>query len=239
MRVSTLLFLMMACMSAAVVKADIIDFETLPGGVPSDDLSISTQYLADFGVTFGLDTNGDGFADPGQYPIMEAQGADGVDGFINDTLGIRDTAAPGFEGDLGHFFLRGLAPVPPIGLVILYDSPVSAANGDIWDIDGSGSQGSEQWLVQGMGQNYIDSGDLTDVVATDLSPVGTDLTLDGKPWTFSLDSGSPVIYAIRITFVGTKTSGIGLAFDRFSPSLDDPSPAKRTSWGMIKSQYRN
>ena len=90
-----------------------------------------------------------------------------------------------------------------------------------------------------MGQNYIDSGDLTDVVATDLSPVGTDLTLDGKPWTFSLNSGSPLIYAIRISFIGTKTSGIGLAFDRFSPSLDDPSPVKQTTWGRIKSQYLN
>lgn len=237
MRVSTFLFLTLCCLSAAGVKADIIDFETLPSGVPSDDLLINTQYLVDFGVTFGLDTDGDGFADAGQYPIMEAQGADGTDGFNNDTLGLRDTAAPGFESDLGQFFLRGSAPVPPIGLVVLYENPVSGANGDIWDIDGTGSQDSEQWLVQGMGQNYIDHGDLSDVVATDLSPMGTDLSLDGKPWTFSLSSSSPVIYAIRITFVGTKTSGIGLAFDRFSPSLDDPTPAKLTSWGRIKSQY--
>jgi hypothetical protein len=239
MRVSTFIYLLLFCLSAAVVKADIIDFETLPGGVPTDDLPISTQYLGDFGVTFGLDTDGDGFADPGQYPIMEAQGADGTDGFNNDTLGLRDTAAPGFEGDLGQFFLRGTAPVPPIGLVVLYANPVSGANGDIWDIDGNGSQDSEQWLVQGMGQDYIDHGDLGDVVATDLSPVGTDLTLDGKPWTFSLNSGSPNIYAIRITFTGTKTHGIGLAFDRFSPSLGDPTPTRRTSWGTIKSLYLN
>ena len=109
MRVSTFLFLMLGCLSATLVKAEIIDFETLPGGVPSDDLPINTQYLVDFGVTFGLDTDGDGFADPGQYPIMEAQGADGADGFNNDTLGLRDTAAPGFEGDLGRFFLRGIS----------------------------------------------------------------------------------------------------------------------------------
>ncbi len=239
MRVSTFLYLLLGCLSATLVKADIIDFETLPGGAPSDDLPISTQYLADFGVTFGLDTDGDGFADPGVYPIMEAQGADGTDGFNNDTLGLRDTAAPGFEGDLGLFFLRGTAPVPPIGLVVLYANPVSGATGDIWDIDGSGSQGSEQWLVEGMGQDYVDYGDLSDVVATDLSPEGTDLTLDGKPWTFLLNSGSPTIHAIRITFVGTKTSGIGLAFDRFSPSLGDPTPTKRASWGSIKRQYLN
>ena len=47
--------------------ADIIDFETVPGGTPSDGLAIHDQYQDNFGVIFGLDTDGDYW--PGLYHL--------------------------------------------------------------------------------------------------------------------------------------------------------------------------
>ncbi|MEM9398200.1 MAG: hypothetical protein AAF991_12015, partial [Pseudomonadota bacterium] len=40
--------------------------------------------------------------------------------------------------------------------------------------------------------------------------------LDGKPWLFGFD-GLSDIERIEISFTGSKTSGIGLAFNNFSP----------------------
>lgn len=40
--------------------------------------------------------------------------------------------------------------------------------------------------------------------------------LDGQPWVFSFDGLSAGIARITITFTGTKTSNIGLAFNNFN-----------------------
>ena len=218
----------------------IVDFETLPGGIPIDNLPISDQYEPEFGIRFRLDIDGDGLPDPDPFPFLEQQGGDdnSPHGFTSDLLGLADTAASGYEDTLGQFFLRGPAgDYPPFNLVVLYSTPVCQALGQIWDIDGSGTENSEQWRVEAMGRDYVYSNDPGNVLDFVCSPNGTDATLDAKPWTFSFDTDSPDIFALRITFVGTKTTNIGVAFDNFSSVLY-PSAAESRTWGGIKGLYR-
>jgi hypothetical protein len=64
-----------------------------------DQLPITNQYQTSYGVTFSLSG--------GSTPFLEAVGSTDVgNGFINDNLGIADTAAAGFASQLGNYYLR-------------------------------------------------------------------------------------------------------------------------------------
>ncbi len=198
-------------LASTASQAAVIDFETVPGSSPADKLAISNQYQTDFGVTFSLSTGG--------TPYLEQVGtSDSGNGFLNDVLNQYDRAATGYESQLGNYFLRigtgGLSSTPVPSLNISYDTAVAAASAQIWDIDGH-SNGTEQWLVEALDNHGT-------VIDSIYSPLGTThdaASLDGKPWTWSFDHGGTAdIYGIRLTFTGSKTSGIGLAFDNFSPS---------------------
>ena len=163
-------------------------------------------------VRFGFDVNSDGVLDA--KAVFEEVG--NVD--LNNDTGFwgvssaRDIAAPGYASLLGQFFLRQSDPYKPFGTFsILYDAdiPVTGASGEIWDIDGG--ENTEQFLVQAFnGSTLLDS---------ILSPLGHNSDLNGKPWTFGF-SGLSDITKINITFTGSKKSGIGLAFNNFSPTTD-------------------
>ena len=154
-------------------------------------------------------------------PVLEASGPDGSDGFANQTLGVADTPMAGYFPVLGFFFLRQPSPgsVPP-PFIIDYNTAqtISALAGEIWDIDGMPGQGdTEQWAVQVL--NAAGS-----PLAGQPSPLGDSSALDGLPWTFTF-SGLPAgVDKVKITFVGSKTSGLGLAFNNFSP-VDVPEPS--------------
>jgi hypothetical protein len=189
-----------------------IDFETVPGSASADQLAIFSQYQGLFGVTFSLSTGG--------TPFLEAVGsADVGNGFVNDNLGgLPDVAASGYTNQLKNFFLRlgttTLESLPVPRLVITYSAPVTAASAEIWDIDAQGP-GTEQWLVEAYnGANAV--------VDSSASPLGTNNgsgSLDGKPWAWSFNHGMTAdIHRIELSFTGSKTNGIGLAFDNFSPS---------------------
>jgi hypothetical protein len=49
--------------------------------------------------------------------------------------------------------------------------------------------------------------------------------LDGLPWTFSFTGLPAGVDKVRITFVGTKISGLGLAFNNFTPIQTVPEPS--------------
>ncbi|MFQ5585913.1 MAG: PEP-CTERM sorting domain-containing protein, partial [Thermodesulfobacteriota bacterium] len=202
-------------------NALLIDFETVPGDTPSDQLAITNQYESLYGVTFSLSN--------GLTPHLEQSGGgDPGNGFSNNLNGGQDVARTGYTGpSLGSYFLRlgtsSFYSVPVPELIISYTNPVSGASAQIWDID-VWSDGYEQWLVKAWdaGDNLLDS---------TLSPVGLwynqPASLDGLPWTWSFDRGGAAdIYKISIEFVGTRTSGIGLAFDNFNtntPAVPEPS----------------
>ena len=216
-------------LTAPTGECEIVDFEdAVVAGCGIDDAPLTTRYRAQCGVVFGIDSTGDGFIDANQAPRVEASGGigDGPVGFFNNELGqVPDTADPGFESQLGGYLLRGEVPLAPVTLIILYDAPVAAASAQIWDIDFGASEGTEQWRVEALGFDYSTGANADDIVATRISPEGVDLALDGRPWTFSFDRPTAEIYALRLVHIGSDTTGVGLAFDNFSPSNPAPVPA--------------
>lgn len=209
------------------VAGAVIDFETTPAGVtPTDDASLSmfTPYVyPGLSISFGLDTNTDGTIDTDT--VFEHAGLDvgePPNGGFSGSSGT-DTADPGFGAQLGNWFLRSPVGGSDFGvLVITYSSstPVTAASGEIWDIDGTaqvpgGPGDTEEYTVKA----YDSANNL---LATQVSPLGTLVSsiapLDGQPWVFSFSGLSAGIAKITVDFTGTKPAGIGLAFNNFDPT---------------------
>jgi hypothetical protein len=216
--------LVMACAVAmirpAIARAgDLVDFETKPGGgTPADNGNQVNPYTIPGGtVQFFFDTNGNNTFDSGvdAFGKYEHIGSDGNDGFFDQWNGSSDEAQPGFEAELGNFFLRQPDPIGnvPGPFIAAYDVsvPIRGLSGEIWDIDG-GHVGTEQWRVDVLGTGGT-------VLATTLSPIGvvTDNTsLDSLPWVFRFEDLPDGVAAVRLSFIGSKTGGIGLAFNNFS-----------------------
>ena len=200
----------------------LIDFEsTAVGTTPVDNgvIELSDIFMSGgVSVRFGFDTDYDDVLDTSaifeQVSNIDEKKGSGFKGYDGE----KDKAAPGYESLLGDFFLRQSTPYKPFGVfTILYDAdnPVTAASGEIWDIDGK--KNTEQFLVE------VFNG--TTLVDSVQSPLSSDLSLNGKPWTFGFE-GLPNITKIEVTFIGSKTTGIGLAFNNFSPTENIPQPAK-------------
>jgi hypothetical protein len=222
-----------------VARADVLTFDTFPNSAPATDNGLVDRTMpytvGGISFTVGFDTDGNNIADRDAALEIAAGGTPEAipDGFFNDGLGVVDTAAPGFEARLGAFFLRhpdGLIGVPFPTFVIQYDSATrpTAAAGEIWDIDAS-PDGTEQWRVTAydMGGSPLDSS---------LSPLGIfpgPGSLDALPWLWSFSLNDP-IDRIEFEFLGTKTTGIGLAFDNFAPAgLEVPEPGSLVLWGLM------
>jgi MYXO-CTERM domain-containing protein len=208
--------------------AQVITFEQTPAGaVPVDDaaLPFATPYtIAGVQVAFGFDLDANGSVDADA--AFERTGGSQLEpqiGFVGSNgVDTADTAALSLQ--LGQWFLRSQTSGSDFGrFVIQYTSasPVTAASGEIWDIDGQPSiPATEQYTVQAFDA-------ASTLLATQVSPLGTLDTatapLDGQPWAFSF-SGLSDIDHIWVTFTGTKTSGIGLAFNNFRPTTAAPEP---------------
>lgn len=200
------------------VQGQLIDFETTPAGAtPVDNAFLTTPYNLSGGgnVAFYFDVNGNNSFDAGidELPVFEIAGdADPQPGFANGLTGIADTANGGLSGQLGNFFLRQRQPgAPPPPLIVDYNTaaPINALHGEIWDIDG-GPGNTEQWLVK-----ILDASG--SVLTAQFSPLGISPAMDGLPWDFMF-SGLPAgVDKVRITFTGSKTFGLGLAFNNFDP----------------------
>jgi hypothetical protein len=201
--------------------AGLINFETTASGAtPTDNgvINVNDAFMADgVSVSFGFDTTGDGNVD--SHGVFEEIGGGRENrnsGFMSSYGDKYDRAATGFEPLLGNFFLRQKDAYEPFGTFhITYDAenPVTSASGEIWDIDGHNNN-TERFLVEAF--NGAES------LASILSPLGSNHgsnSLDGKPWAFGFH-GLSDITRIEITFTGTKESGIGLAFNNFSPIED-------------------
>ena len=173
---------------AAVVSAQRIDFETIPGGTPQDGLPISTQFLATHGVEFRLVGGGS--------PVLAEVGSPTTAFVPNDTP----------EADQGSFFLTddGMLNTDSQDLLVLYDTPTASASGVILDIDGS-----EIFTIEA--RNAADQ-----VVQTLVIESGDPLTGDQEstPWVLS----RPTADITSIRFSGERPGGgrFGLGFDDFS-----------------------
>ena len=102
-----------------------VDFESIPGGTPTEGLEISTQYLEAEGISFSLEGGG--------FPRIAKVGSPAT-AFASE-LG-DDTPLP--NQNVGTFFLTddgNFTERYPSVLIITYNTPTSAASGVILDVD--------------------------------------------------------------------------------------------------------
>jgi hypothetical protein len=204
-------------------RAGVITFETTPAGMtPVDNAPLSGSYMIDdVTVSFGMLVDGNAVT-----PVFEMIGppgfdtaADGGFGFVNNLLTELDTAQAGFEAQLGSWFLRTpfLSTTSSVVFTVFYDSiagPVTAASGEVWDIDAPSVPLYEQWKAEAFnGANML--------LGTSTSPAGIfdpndPASLDARPWVFAF-TGLTDIRKVVISHIGTRPDRIGLAFNNYSP----------------------
>lgn len=248
--------LLLAVCSAAAEQeqSDLITFEPEEGYLPngslaSDNLVITTQYQEQYGVSFGFDADGDLNIDPGSSLRLENTANSNGDWayWSSDGATKYNTAAPGYEDQLGDWFLTNdRTQAGSNSILIEYDNSVTAASGEIWDIDGRSNGNGEQWLVSA----YDENGNL---IGSAESPLGirpgAQGNLDSRPWlwSFSVTDGSE-ISAISMQSVGDVTNG-PVAFNNFATSsptnnlISSPTPVtvarphvgapEPEFWGML------
>lgn len=228
--------MLMAALVGQMAAAALIDFETTPAGVaPVDDapLPSGTPYsFPGLQVSFGFDLDSNGSIDSdGLFELAGSSGLDTIGGFQGSNG--QDTADTGYAGQLGQWFLKSPMPGQQFGrFVIQYSSsfPVTAASGEIWDIDGQPQNSTtEEYTVQAFDSSST-------LLSTIVSPLGVldtfSAPLDGQPWVFAFSGLSAGIDHIVITFTGTKPAGIGLAFNNFNPTaIPVPEPTALALFG--------
>ncbi|MCR9215934.1 MAG: hypothetical protein NXI14_01905 [bacterium] len=215
----TLLCAVVAC-ACATVHAQVIDFESLPGGLPTDDLApISDQFLAEFGVRFDL-------VDPVTLapvgsPLIAKVGAPrtAFDGCGPDTPFALTTT--------GDTLLTDDASVSgePGTLLLTYVDPVSEAAGVVLDVDRRSGGNFEEWTVEALDDSMqvLEARVLT-------APVGDDVCTnnhgpgDATALGFAFDRDQADIHYIVLRYTG-NVGNVGLAFDNFWPDSVPPAPS--------------
>lgn len=200
----TFLTLLAVVLAGSNAHAGLIDFED-GGLLGGDDAAITDAYLQSYGVSITA-TAGKNDNKAAPTPLtLEGASADGTDAFLidawnwgADTSGLGDYFLKVGTGDLPHWRDRSF------NMSIQYNAEVSAASGEIWDIDGS-----EQYSVVGYDANG-------NVVASVDSPEGG---FDGAAWTWSLDAiAGDTISSVEIDLIGNGRLR-GFAFDNFDFTL--------------------
>jgi DNA-binding beta-propeller fold protein YncE len=211
------LIIALLLVSPSLAPAQVIDFETVPGGSPTvDQQTISTEYSS-LGVTFSLLDRTTGL--PIGYPRIAKTGLPQT-AFEGCTAA--DTPYP-YLG-LGQSFLTDGTAVELEGdLRIEYTTPVAQASGVILDVDcrTNGGPPCEQWTITA----YDTMDAVIDTRVLDapqgainpgcVSPEAGPGDSNAFGWSFSF--GSPQIKSIVLRYTGTAPN-VGLGFDNFSLS---------------------
>jgi WD40 repeat protein len=203
------------------LAAQVIDFETLPDGTPTEDLQeICDQYAA-LGVTFSLLDRTTG--DPVGCPLIAKTG-DPKTAFSGCTGS--DLPRPG-QGTGTSMLTDGTGLGVDADLLVTYTTPVSQCAGIIIDPDcrTNGQPPCEQWTVTALDTE----GDTLATAVIDAptgpsSPECVDPAAgpgDAIAFDWSFDLPGQQIAAVRIVYTG-NAGNVGLAFDNFSPSVVPP-----------------
>ena len=173
----------------------IIDFETVGGGLPIEGLPISDQFYTSHGIRFSLVG--------GKSPVIADTGGE-LTAFGSE----RGDDMPALGQRVGDFFLTDdgkLSGLQSEIIIVSFDPPTSAASGEILDIDYS-----EVFTLEALDSSGI-------VLDTKTIVDGAPNTGDGiaTPWSFEFPN--PAIYSIRISGKRTTAGHFGLGFDNFSP----------------------
>ena len=173
-----------------------IDFESIPGTVPSAGLPIQNQFEFTHGITFSLEP-------AGSSPVLAEVGSP-AEAFISERGD--DTAVP--EAAIGQFFLTDdgvLAGLEALTLRVNYLTPTQFASGTILDIDFD-----ERFVVEA----YNSLGVLIDSLEIVAGDPGTG---DGEGTRWQVGGQSSEIQFLR--FLGRRNANgqFGFGFDNFSP----------------------
>ncbi len=197
-----------------------------------DDQQVGPNSFDQFGVSFGGQTD----------LFIEARGAepDSTQGFATTATGVADTGATSaLDAQLGPFFLRTLGINAGAGsfdanepvLNVRYDrTPAEIISGEIWDIDSARNGNTEAWRVELRDVNNDPLASINSPVSLrvdnlDTDPAGGFANLDGRAWEFSFTDddipGGTIedVASLQIFFTGSKTAGIGLAFNNFESGV--------------------
>jgi hypothetical protein len=207
----------------STASAQVIDFETVPGGTPAVGLAISDQFEATYGVRFSVSD--------GTTLVLGDYGGD-FQGWINDNYE-NDVLSPQY--DRGEFFaVFPEAQTQGRYLVIEYVAPVAAAAFEIIDIDdgpGNNPGQEEEWTIRAFDRS--DS-----LLSTTVIRAGDPGTGDATPTLYSVDfQGAYIVARIEVDYTGADQTP-GLAFDSFGMTVPTGIPgAAEATWGRIKSLF--
>ncbi len=212
-------------LTVTFASAGLITFETTPGGgTPGDDTELTAPYAIDGGtVSFGFYHGDTKYSNAlfeevgGPWDNSAFWNSTGYKNYSGQKKVVYDTANPGHENQLGDYFLRQPDGYKDFDIFRIQYSGLKAfaASGEIWDIDGG--KNTEQYSVTAYGAS-------NQILQTLISPEGKNTDLDGLPWVFAFTGLTQGIDHIDIDFTGSKTQGIGLAFNNFSATSAVPSP---------------
>jgi len=203
--------------------AEVIDFETIPGGEPTVGLVISDQFESSYGVRFSVSDSAD---------LVLGDYGGQFQGWVDDSLA-NDVLQPGY--DRGEFFaVIPEAQTPGRYLIIEYVVPATGAAFDIIDIDdgpGNNPGQEDQWTIR----VFDSSGSLLHVTVITAGDPGTG---DATPTRHSVDIGeAPSIARIELEYTGPLQTAIGWGFDSFSPAASAGVMSGGTSWGSVKALF--
>jgi hypothetical protein len=227
------------CITGSASAMSMIDFESVPGSSPADKLAITNQYNAIAGATFAVDRNGDGLVDTSDealgsvVPYLEAMGedADGTDGYLNNDVLIFDQEAPSFAGQNGNYYLRfdqtfGNDVHDEMALIIFFDQPITAASGQIWDVEPLSN--NEFWRVSVYGSEFLSVGNAATAIDSIETPSIDEF--DGGAWDWSFEEQG--IFAIELRYAAKQTL-TGIGFDNFQFVVPEPASALLLGMGLV------
>ncbi len=182
-----------------------IDFEELPNGeTPTDNMILSDQFFADYGLTFNLSD--------GTLPHLAKTGSP-VTAFGSSYFPYDDAPAPG--EDVGSFFITDdghLQGLESPDLIVNFTIPLDSFAAVVLDID--------------FGEVFtIESRDVFgEVIHTITIHDGDPNTGDGvaTPFGFNSTVCEPPIYSIRFHGTREMAGAFGLGMDNFSFCTRDP-----------------
>lgn len=193
-------FLFTTCLAlASPVRAGSIDFESVPGGSPSELLAIGDQYLASQGISFSLEGGG--------LPVLAELGGP-ARAFVGPPAGTQADGPDPSETGLGSFFLTddGALPGIPKTILISFADPVGAVEGVLLDVDRSSLETFEGWQIEARG---IES----QVLDTLTILSGMPDTGDGIATAWGFQRAANDIASIRLAYIGADNPWIGFALD--------------------------
>ncbi len=185
----------------------LIDFETVPGTVPTNGLIISNQYTAAYGVTFRpLGSAIVGLTQTGSDAVAFGFCLGPANASVCTKANHLYPSDP-LADAIGNYFLSlGGILGTPYGLVVDLNVPVSQTGGFIMDVDGT-----DQWTVK----TYSDTNgvNLTDEMVITAGDPGTG---DGVATLFTFRHPTADIQEIQFVFTGNPQNGLGEGFDLLS-----------------------